>query len=62
MVRSEYESVCGTMRLANGVVWPMPIVLDVPEEVARTLKPNAPLALRDPEGVLLAVLHVDDVW
>ena len=62
MTRPEYESVCGTMRLPNGVIWPIPIVLDVPEEVARAMKPTVPLALRDPEGVLLAVLHVDEVW
>ena len=62
MTRSEYDSVCHSMRLQNGVVWPIPIVLDVTEETVRALGPGGTLALRDAERRLLAVLHVDDVW
>ena len=37
--------------------------LDVTEEFAKKLTPGrATVALRDPEGVMLAVLHVEDVW
>jgi sulfate adenylyltransferase len=51
------------MRLANGTLWPMPITLDVTEEFARKLTPGtSKIALRDPEGVMLAVLNVEDVW
>ena len=50
------------MRLADGTLWPIPITLDLPEKVACDLKVGQPLALRDPEGVLLAVLRVGDVW
>src|SRR5204863_27335 len=32
--QSDYESVCSQMRLANGTIWPMPICLDLPEELA----------------------------
>ena len=63
MARSDYEGVCHNMRLSSGVLWPMPITLDVTEVFAKTLKPgSSKLALRDPEGVMLAVMHVDDVW
>ena len=62
MGRKDYESVCSTMRLADGTLWPMPITLDVPEAFAKTLTPGASVALRDAEGVMLAVLQVDDVW
>jgi sulfate adenylyltransferase len=62
MSRADYENVCAAMRLANGLVWPMPIVLDVADDVARKLAPDAMLALRDPEGRLLAALRVEDVW
>jgi sulfate adenylyltransferase len=63
MTRRDYEGVCHSMRLASGVLWPMPITLDVSEEFARSLKPgSSKVALRDPEGVMLAVLHVEDVW
>ncbi len=61
--RKEYESVCQGMRLANGILWPMPITLDVTEEFAKSLKPgSSKIALRDAEGVMLAVLSVEDVW
>ena len=60
--RSDYESVCSDMRLKSGLLWPMPITLDVTEERAQGLDSGAKLALRDPEGVMLAVLHVEDVW
>lgn len=62
MSRADYESVCTTMRMADGTLWPVPITLDVSEELARTLGPGATLALRDPEGVMLAALHVEEVW
>src|SRR3972149_11622788 len=58
MTREDLEAVCSSMRLANGILSPMPICLDVPGELARQLGPGAMLALRDPEGVLLAALHV----
>ncbi|MGB6847130.1 MAG: bifunctional sulfate adenylyltransferase/adenylylsulfate kinase [Thermoanaerobaculia bacterium] len=60
--QADYESVCENMRLADGTLWPIPISLDVTEEVADKLEKGKPLALRDPEGTMLAVLTVDDVW
>ena len=62
MGQADYESVCSSMRLANGLIWTMPIILDLPAELARQLKNGASLALRDPEGVMLAVLHVEEIW
>ena len=62
MARADYDRVCADMRLADGTLWPMPIMLDVSEELAKTLEPGSNVALRDPEGVMLAALQVDDVW
>jgi sulfate adenylyltransferase len=58
----DYESVCQQMRLTDGTLWPMPVTLDVPEALAGQLSPGSSLALRDPEGVMLAVLHVEEVY
>ncbi|MGC8627307.1 MAG: bifunctional sulfate adenylyltransferase/adenylylsulfate kinase [Acidimicrobiales bacterium] len=60
--QEDYESVCGTMRLADGTLWPIPVNLDLPEEKAAELGPGTSLALRDPEGVMLAVLHVSELY
>ena len=63
MTRADYEGVCHNMRLANGTLWPMPITLDVTEEFAKKLVPgSSKVALRDPEGVMLAVLNVEEIW
>jgi sulfate adenylyltransferase len=63
MTQADYEGVCHNMRLKSGVIWPMPITLDVTEAFSKTLKPgSSKIALRDPEGVMLAVLSVEDIW
>ncbi len=62
MTRSDYGPVCESMRLADDTLWPIPVTLDVPESLANKLKSGSTLALRDPEGVMLAALHVEDVW
>ncbi len=60
--QADYESVLTDMRLASGALWPMPIMLDVPENTARSLDRGQTLGLRDAEGVLLANLTVGDIW
>jgi sulfate adenylyltransferase len=62
MTKADYEGVCKNMKLASGVLWPMPITLDVTEAFAQTLKPGSKVALRDPEGVMLGVLNVEEIW
>ena len=62
ITRQDYDSVCREMRLCDGTLWPIPITLDVDEQTAKELKPGSTLALRDPEGVTLAALHVEETW
>lgn len=62
LTQRDYTPVVEKMRLADGTLWPMPIMLDAGEELAAALQPGDHLALRDPEGVMLAVLHVEDIW
>ena len=60
--QGDYERVCDDMRLESGVLWPIPITLDVSEAFAETLQKGEKLALRDQEGVLLATMDVEDIW
>ncbi len=62
MNRADYDGARSRMRLADGTLWPIPITLDIPRELSENLDPGSPLALRDPEGVLLAVMTVSDLW
>ena len=60
--KDDYDAVVTGMRLADGVLWPMPITLDVSDEFAAELKRGERIALRDLEGVIVATLEVGDVW
>jgi sulfate adenylyltransferase len=58
----EYRSVLKDMRLPNGTIWPMPITLDVTEAFAKSVKVGAKIALRDPEGVLIATMEISSIY
>jgi sulfate adenylyltransferase len=62
MGREDHERVLSDMRLASGVLWPLPVTLDVSEALAASLEPGGRLALRDPEGLMVAVLEVSDIF
>ncbi|MBW8003950.1 MAG: sulfate adenylyltransferase, partial [Planctomycetes bacterium] len=62
MGKKDYESVCSSMRLQDGTLWPIPIILDVSEGFAEKVKLREKIALRNPEGVMLAAIVVDDLW
>ncbi|MDP3984717.1 MAG: bifunctional sulfate adenylyltransferase/adenylylsulfate kinase [Acidimicrobiia bacterium] len=60
--QTDYDRVRAEMRLEDGTLWPIPITLDVTEQAAEKLSTGDVLALRDAEGVMLAALHVEDIW
>jgi len=62
MNRADYDSVCRTLHAADGALWPMPLYLDVPREFAEKLSEGGHLALRDPEGTMLAAVKIETLW
>ncbi len=60
--QADYDAVIDGMRLTSGVLWPMPITLDVSEAFAESIKSGDRVALRDLEGVIIATLEVGDIW
>ena len=62
MDRESYEHVLESSRLPGGELWPIPVTLDVGRELAEEIGPGARLALRDQEGLVLAVLDVSAKW
>ena len=60
--REDYDSVVKSMRLSSGVLWPIPVTLDVSESFAASISTGDKLALRDLEGVIVATLEVGDIW
>ncbi|QIE56475.1 bifunctional sulfate adenylyltransferase/adenylylsulfate kinase [Pikeienuella piscinae] len=59
---ADYNSIVETMRLADATLWPMPITLDVSAEFAEMVSPDQDIALRDQEGVILAIMSITDKW
>ncbi|NKC12980.1 MAG: bifunctional sulfate adenylyltransferase/adenylylsulfate kinase [Gammaproteobacteria bacterium] len=62
MGEADYHGVLERMRLQSGALWPIPITLEVSEEQANTMEQGSPVALRDNEGFMLAVLMVAEVF
>jgi sulfate adenylyltransferase len=62
MTRVDYESVLDRMRLSSGDLWSVPICLDIHDTLAGTLEAGQSVVLRDPEGFLLGVMTLEDIW
>ncbi len=63
MTRSELESVLENYRLPNGLVWPLPIVLQVTRKDITTFQPGDDVALCEQgSDDIYAVLRVEDIY
>jgi sulfate adenylyltransferase len=62
MNQTDYENVLTNMRLSDGSLWPIPVVLDITLEFAEQLQSGQEIALRDAEGLLVAVMQVEGMW
>ncbi|WP_295071644.1 bifunctional sulfate adenylyltransferase/adenylylsulfate kinase [Tabrizicola sp.] len=62
MSEADYDGVVANMRTADGTLFPIPITLDVSEAFADKVEPGQDIALRDQEGVILAILSISDKW
>ena len=62
MSKADYDGVLSNMRLANGALWPMPIVLSVSVGAADELSEGQDFVLRDHEGYPLALLTISEMW
>jgi sulfate adenylyltransferase len=58
MGREDYESVVSGMHLKSSLPWSIPVTLAVDPDTAGRVKEGQDVALLDPNGVPLAILHV----
>ncbi|MDF1827828.1 MAG: bifunctional sulfate adenylyltransferase/adenylylsulfate kinase [Legionellaceae bacterium] len=58
----DYDSVCDTMRLQDGRLWPMPITLDVPQAFAEQCVLGDEIVCVDDENTPLASLKISSLW
>ena len=62
MVEKDYDSVLKTMRLVNGKLFPIPIVLDVNKQFSQKTNIGDEIVLCDKEGFQIARMLVDSIW
>ncbi len=62
MGKEDFESVLDRMRLANGLVWPIPIVLDVTEEKASELHIGEEITLLNEKNEPFALLKLTEKY
>ena len=60
VAEADYRTIVSDMRLGNGVVWPIPITLQVSDADAASCAPGTEIALRHPDGHVLATMEVTD--
>lgn len=60
MGKRDYESVLKTMRLANGIVWSIPITLPVREEDANRFEIGSTIALKGADGIIYGILQLTE--
>ncbi|MEO6724777.1 MAG: sulfate adenylyltransferase [Blastocatellia bacterium] len=59
---ADYQSVRDNLRLANGLVWSIPITLSATAEERAKLNVGNDVALRTRDGKLVAVLHLAEIY
>ncbi len=62
LTQAEYQSVCDTMRLLDGTLFPIPITLDISDELARNLAYQEKITLVAADNTPIATLTVTSIW
>ena len=60
--QQDFESVVSKGRLSNDLAWTIPTVLDVDEATASKIKKSGDILLKNPQGVGVAILHVEETF
>ncbi len=62
VTQQEYQGIIENMRLPSGLLWPIPVTLDVKPEFVEQISEGETIALRDQEGVIIATMEIQDIW
>lgn len=62
MGKEDYLSVLDNLRLANGLVWSVPVTLPVSKEEASSLSIGEDVALKGEDGVIYGVLELEEKY
>ena len=62
MTQTELKSVLNTSRLTNGLIWPIPILLDIDEIESNSINKGDVIGLSDTRGEIIGTLVVQDKY
>jgi sulfate adenylyltransferase len=60
--KADFESICKRTRLANGLVWSVPVTLSIDDATKKTLTEGGQAALYHSDGTLMAVITVEEIY
>lgn len=62
MGQADWQGVCDTMTLANGLFWPIPITLSTDQATADALQPGQEIALVDADGEIMGSMTLAEKY
>lgn len=62
MGQADWQGVCDTMTLANGLFWPIPITLSTDQATADALQPGQEVALVDVDGEIMGSMTLSEKY
>lgn len=63
MDKKTYESVCSNCELPNGILFPIPFVLEIPKKFVSSIQANNLVNLTDDrDGSALATVEITELW
>lgn len=62
MGQADWQGVCDTMTLANGLFWPIPITLSTDQATADALQPGQEIALVDADGEIMGSMALAEKY
>ncbi len=60
--KKDYETIVEKMRLANGLIWPIPITLQINKETYEKVKNQKKISLKDESGEIVAILDLKEIY
>ncbi|RLM70768.1 sulfate adenylyltransferase [Halorubrum sp. Atlit-8R] len=62
MTQNDFLKVVNDLTLESGLVWPLPVVLDIDAELANNIEPGDRIGIRRPDGTPLGVMDTDSIY
>lgn len=62
VAKKDYESIVENMRLANGLIWTIPITLQINDEDFKNIKNQNKISLKNDSNEIVAILNVKEIY